>query len=149
TTTRSCTSGCCRANRNWSPASTGGGSTPTSGPPGNRTGGPGSSWSTWPTCCGSGTAERQVVPASPDSLRRGRGRGFRWRLGSQIPVVGVAWRVHHRQQVADAGPGADVDREALIDLVLIDGGPVQHTGDGDVLRPVGIGARADTGDQQG
>ena len=42
----------------------------------------------------------------------------------------------------------DVDRHALIHGVLVDGGPVDDAGDGDVLLTVGVGSWADPGYQQ-
>jgi hypothetical protein len=46
-------------------------------------------------------------------------------------------------------PLVDIDRQPRIDGVLIDGGAVDDTGDGDVLLAVGIRSWADSGHQQG
>jgi hypothetical protein len=42
----------------------------------------------------------------------------------------------------------DVDGHALVHRVFVDGGSVDHAGDGDELFAGGIGAGADPGDQQ-
>ena len=82
--------------------------------------------------------------SSVGALRLGGGDVLR----GESPVVRVLRRVHHREQLAHRRPVVDVDREALVDDVLVDRRAVDDTGDRDELLTDGVRARADAGDQQ-
>lgn len=69
-------------------------------------------------------------------------------VGRKRPIVRILRRVHHRKYLTDGRPLVDVDGHALIHGVLIDRGPSDDPGDGDILLAACVRSRADSGHQE-
>src|SRR5271163_1104918 len=89
-------------------------------------------------------SECQLTSATQSIVTALAGRRFG---RCESPVVRILRGIHHRKQLTHRRPGVDVDGHALIDGVLIDGRPVDHARDRDVLLTAGVRSRADSGHQ--